>query len=148
MSSRELLHNHIVSLSEANTWDSARSEWELASIYNAETPQSCPCGQYPIIEICVIQNKKNGNTAEVGNKCVNNFLNLPSERLFASIRIVKKDAGRSFSESMIDYAFQKKIINEWEWKFYHNIRLKRSLSGRQKEKKEQINAKILRSLAR
>ena len=50
---------------------------------------------------------------------MNNFLNLPSERIFASIRIVKKDAGRTFGESMIDYAFQKKIINEWEWKFYH-----------------------------
>jgi len=146
--SQQQLHEHIISLSKATSWHSARDEWDLDSIYRSDEPESCPCGQYPIIEICVIRNRLNGNTTEVGNVCVNNFLNLPSDKLFQSVRYVSEDAGRSFSEDMIDYACRKRIISQWERDLYMDIRRKRKLSGKQRAKKDQVNQKILAAITR
>jgi hypothetical protein len=148
MSSQESLHQHIIARSCADSWELARAEWGLESIYYTDKPMSCPCGQFPIMEVCVIRNRKTGNTAEVGNVCVNNFLKLPSEGLFRSVRYVREDASRSFSEEMIEYAHEQRIITDWEYKFYMNIRKKRALTGKQADKKEQVNTKILRGIAR
>jgi hypothetical protein len=148
MSSQEKLHDHIIGLSNADSWQNARSEWILESVYHSEQPETCPCGQFPIVEICVIRNRFNGNTTEVGNVCVKNFLKLPSEGLFKSIRYVREDASRSFSIEMILYAYEKRIINDWEYKFYGSIRGKRRLSGKQLTKKDQINSKILKAITR
>jgi hypothetical protein len=142
------LHEHIIGLSEADEWQQARLEWELDSIYQTEESQTCPCGQFPINEICVLRNRRNGNTTEVGNVCVNNFIGLPSTKLFASVRRVAKAPASSFSEEMIEYAYSKRVINDWELKFYVSIRTKRNLSPKQREKKEQINSKILALITR
>lgn len=147
MSSQESLRDHIIALSVADSWDLARAEWDLSEIYRSDDLQSCPCGQ-PILEICVIRNRLTKNTAEVGNVCVNKFLRLPSEKLFTSVRYVREDAGRSFSKEMIEYAYEKRFINDWEYKFYMDIRRKRSLSGKQAEKKEQVNNRILDRITR
>jgi hypothetical protein len=64
-------------LSVADSWQQAKLEWTLAEVYRQDDPETCLCGHYPIIEICVLENKKNGNRAEVGNVCVKKFLGLP-----------------------------------------------------------------------
>lgn len=148
MSSQEKLHKHIVALSRSKSWASARTEWELNSIFQSDEPQTCPCGQHPIFEICVIRNRVTGQATEVGNVCVNNFLMLPSTGLFRSIRYVREDGNRSFSEEMIEYAHDRDIINDWERKFSLSIRKKRRLSGSQRNKKTQVNAKILTAITR
>jgi hypothetical protein len=142
------LHAHIIGMSEADEWQTARMEWELDSIYQVKEPQTCPCGQFPINEICVLRNRKNGRSTEVGNVCVNNFIGLPSKRLFNSVRRVAKTPSSSFSEEMILYAFDKKVISAWERGFYLDIRTKRSLSEKQRNKKNEINAKILSLISR
>lgn len=147
MSSQEKLHTHIVALSRSESWATARTEWELDSIYQSDEPLACPCGK-TILEICVIRNRVTGEVTEVGNVCVNHFLRLPSERLFQSIRYVREDESRSFSKEMIEYAHDQGIINNWEWEFYLSIRKRRWLSRRQREVKEQVNAKILSAVVR
>ncbi|ADG67933.1 conserved hypothetical protein [Planctopirus limnophila DSM 3776] len=148
MSNQQKLHEHILCLSQSDDWEHARSEWRLYQIYHSETSLTCPCGQYPINEICVIVNQFTNVTTEVGNVCVNNFLQIASNDLFKSVRYVREDAGRSFNVAMIEYAHQQRFINDWEYKFYNDIRRKRALTGRQKEKKIQVNEKILKCITR
>lgn len=64
------LTQEIIALSQAKTWDVAKLEWILHEIYEAEEPETCLCGHFPIIEICTLQNKLNSNFVTVGNCCV------------------------------------------------------------------------------
>jgi hypothetical protein len=59
------LMKEILELSESSEWNKAKEEWKLKNIYFSENKQSCLCGHYPIKEICIIENKLNGITAEV-----------------------------------------------------------------------------------
>ena len=68
------LITEILKLSVAVAWEEARREWELFHVYEKyeSDPDYCLCG-HPILEICVLRNKRNRNTAVVGNVCVRKF---------------------------------------------------------------------------
>ena len=102
-----LLAKEITALSASDRWPEARLEWDLLSVYQEEEPQTCLCGHTPIIEICVIRNRNNGNEAVVGNVCVNKFLGLNSEKIFAGLRRVGKDDSKALNEAATLYAFDK-----------------------------------------
>ena len=53
------LTNEIIGLSQSKVWDTAKLEWSLSQIYEADEPERCLCGHFPIIEICILQNKFN-----------------------------------------------------------------------------------------
>jgi len=142
--SQKKLHEEIIARSEADEWEEARDEWTLHDIWMSDEPQTCLCGHHPIHEICVIRNRENGVYTDVGNWCVNNFLGINSEQLFSSLRKVLVDAGASFNEATIELAHDKEIVNDWERRFYLSIWRKRSLTGKQREKKLQINQKLLK----
>ncbi len=76
------LTTEILERSVAQTWDEARREWSLYEIYEADEPETCLCGHFPIIELCVLRNRHNGIQATVGNCCVKHFIGLPSDRIF------------------------------------------------------------------
>ncbi|MCP4394605.1 MAG: hypothetical protein GY804_10115 [Alphaproteobacteria bacterium] len=138
----------IITISEANSWDEAKLEWDLFGIYRTEEPETCLCGHYPIIEVCELINKKNGNRTIVGNVCVNRFLGLPSNIIFQAIRRVKKDNSKSLNSETIDHAYNKGWINDWEKDFYFNIMRKRKLTTKQCIKKEAVNNKLLSMMSR
>lgn len=141
------LSMEILDLSKANNWDKARKEWYLDYIYEIprqDDPETCLCGHYPIREVCVIKNKENGNEAIVGNCCVNKFIGLTTNKLFSSIKNVKKDNSKSFNADVIDLAYKRGIINDWEYSFYQNIWRKRKLSKKQLIHKNEINEKLLK----
>ena len=48
------LQKEILNLSKASEWESARKEWQLNTIWFAETddPETCLCGHNPILECC------------------------------------------------------------------------------------------------
>lgn len=137
----------IIALSRAKNWDQAKLEWLLAEIYFEETPQTCLCGHFPIIEICVLNNKLNGNTAEVGNCCVKKFVGLPSDKIFQAVKRVKKDIAKSLNAETIEHAYNKGWIDDWERKFYFDIMRKRVLSKKQDTIKERINRTVLARIA-
>ncbi len=137
------LAKEIIALSEASNWDQAKLEWSLESIYKEDEPDTCLCGHFPIIEICILRNKINSNTAIVGNCCVKKFIGLPSDKIFQAVKRVGKDDTKSLNAETIDHAFQNRWINEWEYKFYMDILRKRSLTDKQLSKKRQINRKVL-----
>jgi hypothetical protein len=137
------LIEEIIKLSVANTWDEAKLEWQLAEIYHQEEPDTCLCGHFPINEICVLRNKRNNSTTEVGNICVKKFLGLPSELIFQALRRIAKDETRALNAEAIDHAFHKGWINSWEKKFYFNTMRKRNFSDKQLAKRIEINRKVL-----
>lgn len=146
----ETLVKEIIILSESATWEHARAEWELHDIEFAEygEPGTCLCGHNPIIELCEIRNRHNDNFATVGNCCVKKFLGLPSDLIFQGVKRIKKDEDKSSNDQTAWFAYQKKWITEWEYKFYIDIMKKRNLSTRQMEYRNKVNRKILLGLAK
>ncbi len=142
------LTSEIIDLSEAGTWENAVREWMLEEVYLSEEPDTCLCGHFPIVEVCVLRNKKNRNTAIVGNCCVKKFLGLPSDKIFQAVKRVSKDSDKLLNPESIQHALDRGWINEWEQEFYLDIMKKRKLTPKQAAKKEQINNKFLRNMER
>lgn len=142
------LSAEIVRRSLANRWDGARLEWSLATVYFADEPQSCLCGHFPIIELCVLRNTRNRTEAVVGNHCVKKFLGLPSDKLFVAFKRIKKSDEGALNPEAIEYAHQRRWITDWERHFYFDTWRKRALTGRQLAKRVLINRKVLVAVAR
>lgn len=143
MTNQHTLFKEIIALSDAKDWNIAKKEWILDHIYDAMEPQTCLCGHYPIMEICVIKNLKNNNHTLLGNCCIKILLGLGSNKLFNSLKRIRKDINKSISKDFIKLLSDNKIITDWETEFYINISKKRKLSSKQKEQKIRINDKII-----
>ena len=89
------LISEILVRSQADEWADAKLEWLLHEVYAAAEPQTCLCGHFPIVEICVLKNKENQRRTRVGNCCVKKFMGLPSHLIFQAIKRVNNDRGRS-----------------------------------------------------
>jgi hypothetical protein len=84
------LKKEILSLSKAEDWETARKEWALVEDYEADEPETCLCGHFPIIEICEIRNRVTNALAEVGNRCVKRFLGFRSDLIFDALKRIRK----------------------------------------------------------
>ncbi len=133
----------IVALSQGDIWDIAKLEWDLSEIYQTEEPDTCLCGHFPIIEICILKNKFNHNLATVGNCCVKKFIGLPSDKIFQAVKRIGKDNQKSLNAEAIQHGKNKNWLNNWEYDFYMDIMRKRKLSSKQLQKKTQINQKFI-----
>lgn len=145
MSEYKLAQN-IVSLSQANVWDIAKLEWKLSEVYEAEEPETCLCGHFPIIEICLLHNAHNHNSAVVGNCCVKKFIGLPSDKIFQSVKRVRKDNTKSLNAEALTHAHEKGWINNWEYNFSIDTMRKRNLSEKQLQTRTKVNEKMLHSM--
>ncbi len=137
------LGRRIVALSEADDWDRARLEWQIEDIYIQREPETCLCGHFPINELCVLRNRKNYKQTIVGNICVKKFMKLSSGRMFAAIKRVTADETKALNAHVIEHAFAKQWINDWEHGFYLDTWRKRDLSDAQMTKRREINRKVL-----
>jgi len=142
------LMTEIMRLSRAKTWEEAKLEWSLFEVYEVKRPETCLCGHFPIIELCVLINRYNRNQATVGNCCVKKFIGLPSDKIFQAVKRIRKDTSKSLNAEAIQHAFDRKWITAWEKDFYFNIMRKRELSEKQSAKKLQINELVLRKMRR
>lgn len=142
------LSEEIIRRSNAKTWVTARTEWDLERVFVQRQPSTCLCGQFPIKEICVLRNRLNGNRAEVGNVCVHQFLGLPSRKIFAALERVGDDESKALNPEAIEHAHQRRWINDWERSFYLDTWRKRALSPKQLVKRQQINRRVLANTRR
>lgn len=142
------LREGILELSRAADWDVARKEWSLVNVYEADEPETCLCGHFPIVEICQISNRVTGHGTEVGNRCVRRFLGFRSDLIFAAIKRIRKDMSRSLNADAIAFFKERGALNEWEYGFLQDTKNKRSLSTRQMTVRRRINAKILSAINR
>ena len=101
------LTGEILQRSVARTWDEAKLEWSLLEVYESEEPETCLCGHFPIVELCVLLNRRNKNQATVGNCCVKRFVGLPSEKIFQAVKRVRKDTSKSLNAEAIQHAFKR-----------------------------------------
>ncbi|VVE64584.1 hypothetical protein PCA31118_01654 [Pandoraea captiosa] len=138
----ERLKEHILSLSQASTFEAARSEWVLESIEVSEEFDSCPCGQ-EIKEHCYLRNKVTGKMTYVGNVCVNNFIGIDTGNLFDGLRRIKSDINANANLAVIEYAESKGYLFDKEPAFLRSTARKRNLSAGQKSWKEKINRRII-----
>ena len=142
------LASEIIKLSDADNWDAAKLEWTLNEVYETDEPETCLCGHFPIIELCILSNKRNSNLATVGNCCVKKFIGLPSDKIFQAVKRVRKDTSRSLNAEAIDHAFNRGWLTAWEKDFYFDIMRKRSLTAKQASRKQQINELVLQRMKR
>lgn len=142
------LQTEILALSRAKDWETARKEWKLIWISEADEPESCPCGHFPIIELCTISNATTGNTIEVGNVCVKRFLGFRSDLIFASVKRIRNNGSKSIGADAAVFFHERGILNSWEYGFIQSTYRKRNLSNRQMATRRTLNTKILDSLQR
>ena len=142
------LTKEIIGLSVSSAWDTAKLEWSLAQIYEADEPERCLCGHFPIIEICILQNKQNHNQAIVGNCCVKKFIGLPSDKIFQAVKRVRKDNEKSLNSEALDHAYKNGWINKWEYDFSMDTVRKRNLSVKQLQTRKKVNEKMLFNMRR
>jgi hypothetical protein len=142
------LIEEILKRSQAQIWDIAKQEWSLYQIYEAEAPETCLCGHFPIIEICTLHNKLNGEFATVGNCCVKKFIGLPSDLIFQAVKRVRKDNQKSLNAEAIQHAHDKGWINDWEYNFSIDTMRKRALTGKQLQTRMKVNEKMLANMKR
>lgn len=147
MSEYKLAEN-IIDLSVSNNWDVAKREWGLSEVYEADEPERCLCGHYPIIEICVLYNKTNRQTVAVGNSCVKKFIGLPSDKIFQAVKRIRADDEKSLNIEAIQHAFDKGWINKWEHDFSIDNIAKRKLSDKQLQTRKKVNQKMLFNMKR
>lgn len=138
----------ILARSSASIWDEAKLEWALHEVYEAEEPETCLCGHFPIIELCVIANQKIGGFATVGNCCVKKFIGLPSDKIFQAVKRIRKDSSKSLNAEALTYAFEKHWLTEWEKDFYFDIMRKKKLTAKQASKKREINELVATRMRR
>lgn len=141
--SQQQLAYEITKLSVAPTWESAKEEWNLNTLYKAHDPETCTCGHYPILNICILKNKLNGKYVTVGNCCVKKFMNLPSDLIFQAVARITEDATKALNLEALNYARDKGWINDWEYGFYCNTFSKRKLTEKQKAKRVQVNTMFI-----
>ncbi|WP_298350635.1 hypothetical protein [uncultured Dokdonia sp.] len=138
------LTKEIIKLSESDYWHSAKNEWNFEYAYYSDELQRCLCGHYPIKNVCVIKNTINKKQTEVGNCCVNKFLGIDEgNKIFTSIKRLKEDPTKSMSPEVLEYLFDKKVLSDFEYKFYLDTLRKRKFSYKQLEIRKKINQKLI-----
>lgn len=142
------LRAQMLARSVSQDWDVARLEWRLSSITEADSPETCLCGHYPIIEICTLVNIENGQSADVGNVCVNRFMGIDSKKVFDGVKRVRKYPEKSLTVDALQLLRKQNVISERDLSFYLDIRRKRNLSPAQLKWKMDINTRAVRGLKR
>jgi hypothetical protein len=140
------LKRHILPLSSAATWEVAVKEWGLTGIHEADEPETCPCGHFPIIEVCSIRNRVTGHSTEVGNVCVKRFLGLRSDLIFAAIKRIRSDPDKALNADAVAFFYERGLLNEWEYKFCQSTMRLRNLTAPQLAKRRDINRKVLAAI--
>jgi hypothetical protein len=141
----ERLKAHILPLSRAHSFETARREWDLIGIEMSEELDNCPCGQ-EILEHCIIKNRLNGNITYVGNVCINRFIGIATGNLFQGLKRIAKDHSANPNEDLIEHAQKFGYLYEKEYDFLMETRHKRKLSTKQLAWKEKINRRIVNKI--
>ena len=136
------LSQEIIERSAAKTWDKAKLEWSLERIYESSY-KTCLCGHNPISEICVLRNSTNADVVEVGNCCVEKFMEISTNKLFAALKKIAKDIKKAVNAEVIQLAYEQKYISSWDRDFYLDTFRKRKLSAKQQTQRERINGILL-----
>jgi hypothetical protein len=136
------LIQEIIKRSVYKTWDLAKTEWTIDSVYYSNKYKKCLCGHYPIKEVIILENVNNQEKVIIGNCCVNKFFGEKKyNKYFKAIKEGK------INEMVIKVSYDKKIINEVEYNFLTNTWRKRSLTEKQFDWFQYLKNKIISQLS-
>ncbi|MFQ6774939.1 hypothetical protein V6Z69_07005 [Cereibacter sphaeroides] len=138
----------ILALSQAADLEVAKKEWRLVDISEADEPETCLCGHFPIIELCTIANAATAKSVDVGNVCVKRFLGFRSDLIFQSLKRVRADLDKAISKDATAFFHERGVINDWEYQFQQSTMRKRILSQRQLEIRRALNQKVIAAVRR
>lgn len=141
----ERLKAHILPLSKAKDFETARTEWRLVAVEISNEFDNCPCGQ-EIKEHCYIENSRTGHKTYVGNVCINRFIGIDTGTLFDGLKRIAEDDKANANEDVIEYANERGFLFDKEYDFLMDTRRKRSLSPKQIEWKRKINRRIINQI--
>jgi hypothetical protein len=144
----EQLKAAILGMSRASDWAVAKQEWRLVEVSEADEPETCECGHFPIIELCMIANATTGKSVDVGNVCVKRFLGFRSDLVFTSRKRIRADPEKAIGIYATAHFYRRGVITEWEFEFQQNTMRKHELSPRQRLVRRRINEKVLASIRR
>lgn len=140
------LKEHILSLSVADDFVGAKSEWLLDSVCVTLDFGQCPCGK-KIKEHCYLKNERNGNFTWVGNVCVRQFMDINAGTLFDGLKRIRDNSSARPNVMLIKYAWDRGyLFGEHEYKFLTDINRKRKLSDKQLHWLQRINRRIVESI--
>lgn len=142
------LRDAITKLSRGSEWEVVKREWKLVGVTESEEPETCPCGHFPIIELCTIYNIIMGHSIDVGNVCVKRFLGLQSDLIFRALKRIRKDTSKSLGADATAFFYSLGIINSWEYSFQQSTMRKRNVTFKQMQTRKSINEKVLASVRR
>ena len=141
------LIKEVLDRSVSQDWDSAIDEWQIIGHDYVQSDGECACGKQHISELNYVRNRYTDSELIIGSECINKFFDINIKGIHPSIKRVNKDMSKSLHFPLVDSAFTNNIISPLEFKFYIDIHGKRttSLSEKQKQWKQSINAKVLSS---
>lgn len=142
----ERLKAHILPLSQSQTFELARLEWDLVGVEITEDFDHCPCGQ-EIKEHCYMTNRVTGESTYVGNVCINRFIGIDTGNLFEGLKRIAEDPYANANRDVIEHGRKLGFIYDSEYAFLMETRLKRKPSDRQLEWKRKINRRITKQIS-
>jgi hypothetical protein len=115
----------------------------------ADVSETCLCGHFPINNICVLTNRRNAVTVEVGDECVKRFNGINLDLVFDGLRRIKEDGSLGLNPDATEFFYSMGRITWLQRRFSLATWLKRSrLSHWQKLWRKQINRRVLASTSR
>jgi hypothetical protein len=140
------LKAHILPLSRAQSFETARREWDLVGVELSAELDNCPCGQ-EIREHCYIRNRVTGHTTHVGNVCINRFIGIDTGNLFPGLKRIAQDPSANANQDLIEHArMLGYLYSDKEYEFLMQTRHKRKLSPKQLAWKQLINRRIVNKI--
>jgi len=121
-SDQSLLRKIVLQNSVSKSWNEARFEWELESIFVEES--ACICNHF-IMENCVIMNQQNYKELIVGNVCVQQFGRpdlIVSKAAFSSLRKLRRAPEKHVANGeLLDIAMKLGVLSREDVCFYEDI---------------------------
>ncbi len=142
------LFEAIVNLSVSNDWDNAVLEWHLEGFERADInhPETCLCGKPHIIDVCILRNSQNNESARVGNVCVNKFMGLPSAKILNCLKKIQKEPEKGLNMDTIRYVDKKGWFKGEDKNFSIKTEKQRNLSPPQLQWRIDINKRIIQHM--
>lgn len=136
---RKRLMREIIDLSVAKNWGDAKREWDYLYIVDNLDMDNCLCG-VEIRYLHYIQNRLNKKITFVGSKCIEQFGN---EFLTGSSGICERLARKMrLTEAQVLLCRERDYLDDYQYEFYLDCRLKRVLTENQERLFNKIHSKI------
>lgn len=152
------LQEVVMSNSEnSNNWNDAKNEWRVKSCFVKEN-ENCSCG-HDIKNVFIIKNKKNKNTLQIGSSCIlhfdDDYMDLSAKSMLKRLKTLERANKKAFIDSenerfkkhlvnIVEKSFVKHYINEWEYKFYLQLKSHKKFTEKQTVTLKKIKTKLNR----